>query len=193
MYDTIFSPQWLFDRCIEAQTLFIPLNIIVFLIIISCILFLFKKAGMSNYLNIVISSGLAVIIFPVVFFSSWIFGIFTCSAGYFWKGIIPAHKLHAKVRQNCYNQNKCPQSEKELFQLDPSLYSLITSNAKSKYSYNSSSGKYNWYVRPSKYYVATFTLDSFGVYKIPNLIQVKHWDDFGGTPVFQGKIDDLPK
>lgn len=193
MYNQIFSPQWVFDRCIEGQSLFIPLNIIIFLIIILLIFLLFKKAKFTNIPNILLSTCLGIIILPVIVISSWLFGTFNCSAQYFWKGVLPAHELHAKINQYCTDHKHCPESEQEISKLDSQLFREITQNAKSKYVFDKVIGKYIWYVRPSKYYVVIFTQDSFNFYKIPNFINVKHWDDVEGSLIWLGSKSNLPK
>ena len=100
---------------------------------------------------------------------------------------MPANELYAKVKYVCGNDN-CPQSESDLAKLDPFLYRQLINNAKSKYSYDPRRKKYSWYVRPSYYYMVSFEGNGFGVFKIPQLIPVDHWQ----LPEYKGIKSDLP-
>lgn len=165
MYNKFFSEQWIFDRCLEGQRFFIPLNVIVFLSVSLLLFFLIKKSEFLIKKQIFITICVGIIIAPLVFLLSSLFGIFSCSYGAFWKGINPANELYSKVKYNCKNGN-CPKTEKELSQLDPSLYKGIIDNAKSKYVYNVKTGKYLWFVRPSNYLMAVFEGNGFGVFEV---------------------------
>lgn len=165
MYDKFFSKQWIFDRCLEGKEFFIPLNIIVFLLVFLLLFFLIKKSKFSNKKQIFITICVGIIIAPLIYLSSFLFGIFSCSYEAFWKAINPANELYSKVKYNCKSAN-CPKTEKELSQLDPSLYKGVINNAKSKYVYDIKTGKYLWFVRPSNYLMAVFEGNGFGVFGV---------------------------
>lgn len=181
MYNQLFSDQWVFDRCMEGESIFIPLVIVVSILVL---VFLYRHLKMRKVLFVV-----TLFLIPlIVFISSSFLGFSICSAGSVWKGIRPALELDNKMKKICMN-NKCPKSEDELSRLDPNLYQQISFNAKVRYNYNQSANEYVWYVRPSKYYVGIFQKGTFSLYKIPSFLSVRHWSN---VPDYSDKVELLP-
>ncbi len=181
MYNQLFSNQWVFDRCVEGEGVFIPLVVAVS---IPVLVFLYRYLGVRKVLFVIT----LFLIPPLVFISGSLLGFSACSAGLFWKGIRPALELNNEVKRMCAD-NECPKSEDELSRLDTDLYHQISSNAKTKYNYSQSTGEYVWYVRPSRYYVGIFQEGTFSLYKIPSFLLIRHWNN---VPVYNGKIETLP-
>lgn len=190
MYNKLFSEQWVFDRCVEGYHFQFIIPTIFTAIVIISLFFLFKKLHFSNLKLTLSLVGLSIFMLPLSLFLVQVVGYFVigCSAGAFWKGVMTANELYTKVKYEC-KKNNCPKSEKELAQLDPNLYRTINVNAKSKYTYNPKTKKFIWYVRSSKYYMVSFEDNGFGVYKIPDFLNIKHW---GGVPEFKGQKGELP-
>lgn len=181
MYNKLFSEQWVFDRCLEGESVFIPLIVIVSVLILT---FFYRYLKRRKTFLIT-----ALFLIPImVSIASFLLGIFTCSAGSLWKSIRPALELDNKIKKMCLN-NKCPKSEDELAGLDINLYQQISSNAKIKYDYNQSTKAYVWYVRPSRYYVGIFQRDTFSLYKIPSLLPIRHWNN---VPTYNEELELLP-
>lgn len=181
MYNKLFSDQWVFDRCLESESVFIPLIVIV-LILVLTVLYRYLKGRKVLFVSTLL------LIPPTVFISSLLLGFFVCSAGSIWKGIRPALELDNKMKKVCAS-NKCPKSEDELSRLDTNLYYQISANARVKYIYNQSTGKYVWYVRPSRYYVGVFQEGTFSLYKIPSFLPIKHWNN---VPTYNDDVELLP-
>lgn len=190
MYDTLFSPQWIFDRCVEGEFLFVTLSITVWLCAVLLSFLLFKRLIFSKKLLIVCTFVQAIALVPLVFVISFLFGyaILNCSDSLFWQGVMPANELFEKVKHECKNDS-CPKSEKELAQLDQPLYRQLINNAKSKYSYDPVNNRYEWYVRPSYYYAVRFEGNGFRVFRIPQFVAVDHWE----LPKFKGSEINLPR
>lgn len=185
MYNTVFSSQWVFDRCLESASLFIPFVVFVSVLILSLFYIYSKKLKKLRKWFLIFSF---LIVPCVVFISGLLLGFSVCSAGSVWKSINPARALNDKVKKTCLIGN-CPKSENEISQLDIYLYDQIVSNAKIKYSYDPTTKEYIWYVRPSKYYVGIFQKSEFSLYKIPSLLPIKHWRN---VPIFEGNVELLP-
>ncbi len=121
MYNQLFSDQWVFDRCVESESVFIPLIVIVS---ISILIFLYRYLKRRRAFFMV-----AFFLTPlIVFIGSLLLGFSVCSAGSIWKGIRPALELDNKMKKVCVN-DKCPKSEDELSRLDTNPYQQISSNA----------------------------------------------------------------
>ena len=181
MYNQLFSDQWVFDRCVESESIFIPLIVVISVFIL---IFLYRYLRMRKVRFIIT----LFLIPPIMFISSSLLGFSICSAGSIWKGIRPALELDNKMKKVCAD-NKCPISEDELSRLDTDLYQQISSNAKIKYNYNQSTGEYVWYVRPSRYYVGIFQKGTFSLYKIPSFLPIRHWNN---VPDYNDKVGLLP-
>jgi len=181
MFDQLFSNQWIFDRCIEYESLLIPIIIIASIITLYVLNPFLKKRKILLIL--------ARIFIPfIMFFGFILLGVFTCDDDFFWRGVRPAIELNYAIRVLCSN-NECPKDQEELNKLDTDLYQKILSNAKFKYSVNLATNEYVWYVRPSKYYVGIFQDGGFSLYKIPSFLPVNF---FRKVPTFTGDKKLLP-
>lgn len=181
MFEQLFSNQWFFDRCVEAEFIFIPLIIVISILILYVLNPLLKK-----YKPLLI---MARILIPFgIYIGALMLGFSVCRASFFWKGIRPAFELNKTIMVLCSN-NECPKDQEELNKLDTDLYQKILSNAKFKYSVDLKTNEYVWYVRPSKYYVGIYQDEGFSLYKIPSLLPVNF---FRKVPTFTGDKKLLP-
>lgn len=189
MYDTLFSEQWIFDRCVEGAHFEFILPIIITLVILALLFLLFRRFHFSKLKMSLSLIGLGVFILPFSLFLVQLTGYFVigCSDGAFWKGVMAANELYVKVKYQCRVGN-CPQTEEELKGLDQQLYYVMSANAKSNYTFYPTTQTYTWYVRPSAYYLVSFEGNGFGVFKIPEALGIHHWD----VPEFKLSQDKLP-
>jgi len=177
MFDKIFSPQWILDRCFEGWSTFLWITLLI-AIILGVITFLtFKKK--SKRLLIGAAIGLATfvssLILILILFLVIGYGVVGCTMGSFWASITPAHQLHALLKQYKAKTGTYPQDEGELRNLSPSLYEKIKANSKEVYIYNPTIDTYMWVIRPSYYYVVVFdSYNDYVMYRIPHLINLVH-------------------
>ena len=96
MYNTLFSDQWLFDRCVEASAFQFHLILLFSAPILFVLFRYFKKNSISHFKASLIFLSSAIVTFLLMWFVSFISGylIFSCSAGDFWKGVDPAIELN---------------------------------------------------------------------------------------------------
>lgn len=181
MFDQLFSNQWIFDRCIEADFFFIPLIIVISILILYVLNPLLRKHKPLLMVT-------RILVPFIVYIGALALGFSICSAGFFWKGVTPALELNKTMMVLCSN-NECPKDQEELNKLDTNLYQKILANAKFKYSVDLKTNEYVWYVRPSKYYIGIYQKGGFSIYKIPSFLPVNF---FRKVPTFTGDKKILP-
>jgi hypothetical protein len=189
MYTVPFSDLWRFDRCVEADALFPWLVLAVTALILGGFVALFAAAGIprkKSRLFVLLASVPVVGIVGVVAF---FIGIFSCSAGPFWQVIRPAHELHAKMRLAC-DRGRCPTTAGEVKALDPAAYDAIARSAKITFFYDRDKHEYRWLVRPSLHYVALFSYDRYGVYRLASGLPAA---TLLGTDPYPGPDADIPR
>ncbi len=256
MYNQIFSPQWIFDRCMEISSLnlwpaiilstlitisfytlsnffinkankylkespaliriikivlfvlfIIPLffsflmTILIlglnfenptfpnttnniFIILIALLLSIFtlifinkslkwiSDKSLSLALKLILIAFTSILSFPIamIFILYVGYGVVGCRAQtQFWPGIIAAHEIHGKLKENYLATSQLPKTESELEMLDDNTYKNITNNAKTKYIYDPQKNSFTWFVRPSRYFVAVFdTQSDYKLYRLTN-------------------------
>jgi hypothetical protein len=190
MYDRIFSKQWLYDWGENAIIFYYPLILLLTIIVTYFFSRVTKKRIIHTKLRYFINGvfGLISGVFILVFF--WIWSDFYLRDG-FWGSINNAHLIHARIKIMC-REGSCPESDKEVEAIDPKVYKIIISNAKTKYIYNSQNNTYTWFIRPSKYYTAVFdSKNDYDLYSFPGILpysmQVKVW-----PPKYDGPWNLLP-
>lgn len=197
MYDVPFSEHWILDFCLN------PLNVILvfFVIPIICIIlwfFLLKKAKIKLH-------GSIIFLMLVAFFPLWFMymvlmmflGFSSCSMRTFYKGIEPAHLIHAQIKERIKQNNDVPQSLEDLQKMDPKNYALMTQHAKVNYIYDEKAKNYTFFVRPSVHKAAVFdSKNDYKLYQLTYIFPKKiEFSILAGTypPDYPGPWDKLPK
>jgi hypothetical protein len=115
----------------------------------------------------------------------YLFGIFNCSAGAFWKAGKPAMDLYKEIKDS----RMCPKTEKEISDINPMLYRVIKANADTKGYCDPKTNSYVWLVRPSMYTMIVFTSKETAVVKVPHMIIPVRWN----VPAYSGDVNNIPR
>jgi len=200
MYDKFLSPQWVFDRCVEAEALYLPLTFLLTLVFAFLFYLLIRKSKFILHPKIIGYFLIYLIILPVVFYvvllvgSIFGHGVVGCSD---WKQFYPAvnaaHKIHATMKQNYIDGHGWPENLDELEMIDSQLFDVITENSKVNYVYDSYTDSYTWFVRPSRYFVVILDKGGeFGFYRLSPFM--RHFFKLAlYPPSYDGPWDQLPK
>ncbi len=200
MYDVPFSEQWVLDLCLNQLNVLRIFIIFPAIVFICTTLYVFMKENTLS--SIVLRLVLAYITLTVIFFcysvSCCITGLFHCSIAHtFYKGVRPAHAIHAQIKQRILENKNIPQSLKDLQEMDPSNYKLMSENAKVNYVYDPKTKTYAFFVRPSKYRFVLFdSKNDYKIYEINQLFPSNNSSTyFGGSypPDYPGPWDKLPE
>lgn len=158
MYQTLFSEQWMFDRCIEMD--FLSQFMLLLIPVIGFVLFFrfrfqkTKKVISSLIFGLLPLTGLFLVLITVVSYVGWF--VVGCSWGWFWKPVNKAHEFHWLIKEYKSHYQSYPTSERELMNISPSLYAEIKKYSQTIYSYNKDDNSFIWVVRPSYYYLVVF-------------------------------------
>lgn len=198
MYNKFLSRQWIFDRCIEFSH---PISLILLFLFVLFLGYLTYKGFKSLNRHAKISSviiKLAAVVTTLIYlvvlgFSALVFALFFCTAhGSFWLGIFPADGFSTHLRWKYLGNEKMPQNQTELRELDPANYELMLKNAKVNYVYDPDSRSYTLFVRPSKYHMVVF--DNKHDKQNYNLSSIFGYFKFQKyPPAYDGPWDKLPK
>jgi hypothetical protein len=173
MYDQIFSPQWVLDRCIEGGTIF-PWAALVTSLFLSFLTFnsfknKLKKIFIPTIIACITFTSSFVLSIVVIFLTGFL--IVGCSNTAFWASITPAHKVYALIKEYEAKNGIYPKNEIEIEKLAPDLYKTIKDNSKQIYIYNPKENSFIWIIRPSYYTAVVFdTKNDYMVYKIAHFI-----------------------
>lgn len=198
MYDVPFSEQWILDLCLSDLNKILVFIIIPIVFFILLTIFQFKKIRDKKILiSMLIASVVAYAIF-YLFYAIFFFmvGLSNCSMSTFYKGVIPAHAIHAQIKQRISENRNIPQNLADLQKMDPENYKEMTQYVKVNYVFDPKTKNYTFFVRPSKHLLVLF--DSKNDYKIYRFgIPSSDIDNnvMGGTypPDYPGPWDKLPQ
>ena len=203
MYNVIFSPQWIFDRCLEGTTFseFMHLPTAIFIGLLQ-FWFLTRVNHVKSRIAVVVKILISVVtgifsflVLPFIFLIIG-FGLLNCDAwNQFYPGIDAAHGLHARIKIQLQERKTVPKNIEEVAALDSELYKKMIQNAKVTYIYDPSSNRYTLFVRPSMHYVAVFDSNlDYQLLRINNFSNNSGWDEFPNyPPTTKGPWDQLPK
>lgn len=157
MYQSIFSKQWMFDRCIEMDFL---TQFVLLLVPITVFILVFKfrfnrtKKIISGIVFGLLSLIASFFVFLIISFVGWL--VVGCSWGWFWRPVDNAHKFNWLIKEYGSYHQRYPINESELMSISPSLYTEIKKDSRITYSYNKKDNSYIWVVRPSYYFLVVF-------------------------------------
>lgn len=199
MYDQFLSSQWIFDRCLHAETHFILIVILTTILLTFPFWYLLTKGKLPKKESIELRVAVVVMavfaIAPIVFFASLFGGLITCRTGWeLLKGIDAAHPIHAVIKERYKAGEDMPKNLSDIRRINPERYDFMVKNSKVAYVYDEKANSYTLFVRPSEYYVAVF--DNKNDYKIYELTNVHYRFDSGALkypPDYPGPWDKLPK
>lgn len=201
MYDIPFSQQWILDLCLNDLNI-VRIFIAIPLIIIICTLLYqlmkFKTLAELGWRFFTSLFFLFILIF-MYYFIFFLVGIFNCSMSTFYRGVNPAHAIHAQIKQRILEDKNIPQNLEDLQKMDPNNYYLMTIYTKVNYIFDPKTKNYTFFVRPSKHGVVIF--DSKRDYKIYDLHKILFnkeqtpTNSFMGSypPDYPGPWDKLPE
>lgn len=196
-----FSRQSVLDICLNDLNVlgvFIFFPILIFILIIIFQIKRIKEKRLLITMLIASPAVFAVIyLFYIIFF--FIVGTTSCSMSTFYRGIIPAHAIHAQIKQRIKENKNIPQQLKDLEEMDPANYREMTQYAKVNYIFDTKTKNYTFFVRPSRFAIAIFdSKRDFKIYDFNKILINKEdipTDIVMGTypPDYPGPWDKLPK
>lgn len=168
MYDIPFSEQWMLDLALSEIN---GLLVFVFFPLLAVFIGIFlafkttnsKKQLVGAIISVIFAAIVAYIIYGFIIMLIG-YGVFQFSMSTFYRGVHPAHAIHAQIKQRISENRNIPQNLKDLQEMDPTNYKEMTQYAKVNYIYDPKTKNYTFFVRPSKHGIVIF--DSKKDYKI---------------------------
>jgi hypothetical protein len=176
MYDQLFSKYWVLDRCFEGAHYWWAITFLILLFLLSGITLELNKLLITKIKNKLFRYVVLILINLIavqpLFMSSLVVIsvvghlLIGCSYGTFFDPIIAGHKLNAELKEK-YKYHQVPTTWQEVCQIKPEECLVIEKNSKHNYIYNSETGRYTLFIRPSKHGLAIFDPSfDFGVYAL---------------------------
>ncbi len=117
----------------------------------------------------------------------------------FYRGVTPAHAIHAQIKQRISENRNIPQNLADLQKMDPENYKEMTQYARVNYVFDAKTKEYTFFVRPSRYGLVLFDhKNDYKLYDLNLILKSKDNDPtgiWGGTypPNYPGPWDKLPE